>query len=72
MRDELGRANGFGGRGEGRTDLCQCFVIASVESMIVPSMSNRTPANRWTSGGPAKASGVEPISTYVVLRNEVV
>lgn len=30
-------------------------MIASVESMIVPSMSQRTAANAWVSSGPVKA-----------------
>jgi len=35
--------------------LCQCFAIASVESTIVPSISNSIPAKLHVSGGAEKA-----------------
>ena len=34
------------------THLCQCLTIASVESTIVPSMSNNNPAKEWICVGP--------------------
>lgn len=37
------------------TDLCQCLTIASVESMSVPSKSQRMPANKWVSSGPVNS-----------------
>ena len=44
-----------------RTYVCQCCTTASVESMIVPSISKRMPEN-WTScGGAEKFSGMEEV-----------
>ena len=43
------------------TDLCQCFTMASVESMRVPSMSNRRPPKEWISAAPVKEPVVEDI-----------
>ena len=34
--------------------LCQCFTMAAVESMIVPSMSNKKPLNDKYAGGAEK------------------
>ncbi len=36
------------------THLCQALTIASVESTIVPSISNRRPSKAWISGGREK------------------
>lgn len=36
------------------TDFSQCLVMASVVSMMVPSKSNKKPANVWVSDFPVK------------------
>ena len=38
-------------------DLCQCFTIACVLSIRVPSRSKRKPVNEWISAGPVKEGG---------------
>ncbi len=44
-----------GKRKEGRfTDFSQCLVMASVVSMMVPSKSNKKPANAWVWDCPVK------------------
>lgn len=52
-----------GGEGD-RSYVCQCFTTASVESMMVPSMSKRKPSNVTRCGGAVKdvlVSAVEPM-----------
>lgn len=44
----------YGTCGKEDSHLCQCLTIASVESTIVPSISNRTPLKEWVSGRPVK------------------
>ncbi len=38
----------------GKANLCQCLTTASVESIIVPSMSKRRPEKVSSCGGPEK------------------
>jgi hypothetical protein len=53
-----------------RSYACQCFTTASVESMMVPSISKRKPSNVTRSGGAVKdalVSVVEPIVPNTVM-----
>ena len=47
------------------THLCQCLTIASVDSTIVPSMSNNKPSN-FTISGWAVKDGSDPPSGDIV------
>jgi hypothetical protein len=54
--------------------LCQCFTIASVLSMIVPSKSKSMPSNELTWGGASKddsSSCIEPIMEGLVVKDAV-
>ena len=48
----LARVSGLGGQPwDDLTNVCQCLTMAGVESMMVPSMSNRNPEKEACSAG---------------------
>lgn len=54
--------------GEKSAYLCQCFTTASVESIIVPSISNNSPLNETSSAGALyDPESVDPIFALIFL-----
>jgi hypothetical protein len=67
---EAGGTVGGGCEKRDRSYACQCFTTASVESIMVPSISKRNPSNFTRSGGAVKdalVSVVEPIVPNTVM-----
>lgn len=50
-RVEEGAVHGTAERQGASAHVCQCFTTAEVESIMVPSISNRKPSNETVSGG---------------------
>ena len=54
------------------THLCQCLTIASVDSTIVPSMSNNKPSNFTISGWAVKDGSDPPSGDMLAIQSAFV